>query len=507
MVLSGWVWPLSSEAQENWHHVQSTVLYEYIFGSFVLMLGVAAISAIMGVSTAWLIARYDFPFRNQLSWIIILPFAIPSFIMASSYGQLLDFAGPVQSGLREVFGWSRDDYYFPSIRSYGGGAFILGLSAYPYIYMLTRAAFEAQPKEWHQLSLIYGHSQYEWVKLSLTAARPFIFVALALAVMDAAADIGVSELYGLPTLATGLYRLWYFGEDPLIAARLASFLVMIAVFLLAIERLSRSRARFSSSRSRQELTRQKLTGRKALTAFIISSLPVWLGFVIPVFWTVRLALFQTQSLYSSQLVDAISDTLLLCSIGAMATIIIALYMNVVERIYPKGNLGWLANIGYAIPSVVIALNLLVIQYYFQTQWDIRLIMTGSILGMILAYIARFYSPAYQNIHSGFARIAPEIDRMGQVFGKSRMYIFRKIHMPLIARPVLYAGLLVSIDIIKELPASLILRPFNITTLSIKFFEFARDDRQADAAPYAIILIVISLLAVYLLMKMDKRTHA
>ncbi len=508
LVFGGWVFPLDEEATKSWQHIRSTVLMDDFKGSVLLIFYVALLAGLIGTFSAWFIARFEFPFRKILSWALILPFALPSFILAMSYGQIFEFAGPVQSFIREAFSLNKGEYPFPEIRSAFGAAFLMSLATYPYVYLSARSAFESQSSDWLRLASVYGHDKYFYVfRVSLAAARPFIVVGILLCVMEAAADIGITELFGVPTLATGLYRLWYYGDEPLVAARMASILVMIAGALLLIERISRKRAQFSSLNQSQPMPRQQIEGMRKWLTSILVALPVLMGFVLPVIWAIRMALFNTRHIRLDKLIDASLDSAILCFIGAMVTITAAFILNYAER-RSKGRLKfqWVASLGYAVPGIVIALSLLLVQKILFQSFGWRLIITGSIFGLTIAYLIRFLAPAYQNIHSGFTRIPQEIDQVSESFGKPTRTILREVYLPLLRNPMVYAYLLVTIDILKELPASLILRPFDITTLAITVFEFAGDDRPSEAASYALVLIVFGVIGVYVINRLQKAGH-
>lgn len=508
LVFGGWVFPLNADGQAAWAHVRDTVLWDDFKGSLWLIIDVGIMAGIIGTFSAWFIARFEFPLRKTLSWALILPFALPSFILAMSYGQIFEFAGPVQSFIRESFSVEKGEYFFPEIRSRFGAAFLMALVTYPYVYLSARAAFEMQSSDWMRLASVYGHNKkFSVLRMSLTAARPFIAVGVLLCVMEAAADIGITQLFGVPTLATGLYRLWYFGDEPLIAARVASILVMIAALLLLGERLSRKRAQFSTLNASEPIAPEPLLGaRKWLTTFLVS-LPVLAGFVLPVLWTLRMAVFNNRNIRLEKLLNAAVDSALLCIIGALVSVLAAFVLNYTERrSQGRFRAEWVGSLGYAVPGIVIALSLLIIQKWAQEWMGWRLVMTGSIFGLIMAYLIRFLAPAYQNIHSGFVRIPNEIDQVAQSFGKPAHLVLSQIYLPLLRNPLVYAYLLVSIDILKELPASLLLRPFHITTLAITVFEFAGDDRPAEAAPYALVLIVFGVMGVYVIHQLQKARH-
>ncbi len=505
LVLAAWALPLSEASAANWQHLIHTVLPAYSLGTLQLALGVALLSGSCGVATAWCITRCEFPLRRALSWLLVLPFAMPAYILATAYGQLLEFAGPVQTGLRALTGWQHGDYWFFEIRSMGGAVAVLALATFPYVYMLARLAFASQPQEWFEVAQALGHTRRAlfW-KVALPAARPFIVAGVALAVMESIADIGAVHMLGVPTLATGIYRTWFNFEEPLLAARLAFGLLLVAAVLVWLERITRGNARYASLQAAAPPPRRRLKPHKAWLVCAVCALPVVLGFALPLLWLCRMAWYAAPQ-GAATLLAAFGDSLLLGVLAALLVVACGFVLALAER-GAGARLRYAqlaATLGYAMPGVVIAVGLLMLQQQAKLLSGSSLLLTGTLVGLLLAYLVRFLSPAYSTLHSGFQRLSPEMDMVAASLGKTRLQVAWHIHLPMLRMPVITAALMVAIDVFKELPATLILRPFDVRTLAIAVYEFAGDDRPAEAAPYALILVGMCTLAVYLLTRLQE----
>ena len=500
-----WVFPLSGEAASNWAHIKAYLLSDYMHGTLKVVIGVAILSGIIGIGSAWIVSNYEFQGRRLIDALLILPLAMPAYILAMSYGSLLEFAGPIQTTIRDALDLSKGDYWFPAIRSTGGAIFVMSLASYPYIYMLARGAFASQPAEWYNTGRSVGYSESKlFFKVGIPAARPFLVVGLALVIMEASADIGTVQLFGVPTMATGIYRTWYYFDEPILAARLASILLIISGILLMLERFGRRKARFSTVSS-DPVDRRPLIGGNKLWLLLFGIIPIVLGFFLPLFWTARLALFANHSVDLVKLLATIIDTLWIAAIGAILVVVVAFVFALSARFHKSfGHMQLAATLGYAMPGVVIAVALLFIQGFAREYFGLKLLMTGSILGLLYAYLIRFLSPAFGTIQSGYERIPAEFDMVSETFGKSKLQQVFSVHLPMLKRPMLIAVLLVVIDIFKELPATLILRPFDLRTLAMAVYEYAGDDRPSDAAPYALALAGISLLLVLILTKLQEK---
>jgi iron(III) transport system permease protein len=504
---------------EIWQHLYSTVLTDYITNSLILAFGVGILVILIGTALAWCVARYEFTGRKQLQWLILLPMAIPAYIIAYTYTGLLDFAGPVQTLLRETFEWQYGDYYFPNVRSLPGAVIMLSLVLYPYVYMLAKTAFSEQPASLEEASRSLGVSPSKHLfKVVLPLARPAILMGAALAMMEAFADYGTVQYFGLSTFTTGIFRTWFGLGNGIAAAQLAAMLTGFVVLLLIIEYLSRRKIRYYFQGQKvQQVKRQKLTGSKAFWVPLVCVVPVFFGFILPV-----LQLFSWASkTYSEQLnsdfLMLLWNSFYLAALAAIAAVMLALlfaYGKRLNPIKPIRLLVGLVSLGYAVPGTVIAIGAVISLSWvdikinmLSEQWfdiSVGLVFSGSLFALILVYSSRFLAVAIHNIDTGLARVKPTMDDAARSLGHRPLQILRNIHVPLMKTSVLSALLLVFVDVLKELPATLILRPFNFNTLAVKAFELASDERLMDAALPALAIVSVGILPVILLtMLMDK----
>jgi len=505
LVLAAWMLPMEAATADNWQHLQRTLLPGYALDTLVLCAGVALLGGIGGTLAAWSVSHFSFRGRAWLEWMMVLPLAMPAYISAYAYGWLLDYAGPVQTLLRASTGLSHGEYHFPDIRSIGGAVVILGLATMPYVYMLARAAFISQPQEWWEASASLGTDARRFFrKVALPAARPFIAVGIALALMETIADIGTVGILGVQTLSSGIYRSWFFMGEPLLAARLAGFLLVFVFILMTVEMLARQRMRYDSHRAQHHRQRTMLTGWKAAPAFLCAFIPVCAGFILPLCVLIRLALHADISAHAASLANYAGQTLWLAMAAGAITCTCAFLMVCAER----SHASWLrfvmlfANLGYAIPGAVLAVGIMLcfgwLQQHAITEW----IITGSAAGLLMAYTVRFMATSYSPQHGGMLRISTELDMAAASLGKNRLQIMLRLHMPMLKLPLLTGFLLVFIDVIKELPATLILRPFDVKPLAVAAYEFASDDRHVEAAPYALAIVAIAVLAIALLQQLQ-----
>lgn len=507
LVLASWLAALPPQTADNWQHIRHTLLNGYLLQTLYLCVGVALVCGVFGTLAAWLTAHYSFTGSRVLAWAMILPLAMPGYISAYAYGWLLDYAGPVQFLLRETMEWTREDYAFMEIRSLGGAIWILGLATTPYVYMLARAAFLSQPQEWWEASATLGaYSTRFFRRIALPAARPFIATGIALALMESLADIGTVSVLGVHTLSTGIYRSWFFMGEPLLAARLAGFLLLFVFVLMGMEALGRRRMRYSSQRPQHGHATLPLKGRAAIGAMLLCAIPVLGGFVLPLVALVRLALYTEAGASLSTLPLYGWHTLQLGATAGAITCLAALLMVCAERFHT----GWLrfitlfANLGYAIPGAVLAVGILMLFGGLREWAGLQWAITGSLTGLLIAYAVRFMATAYSPLHSGMVRISTELDMAAASLGKSRMQTMLRVHLPLLRLPLCVGFLLVFLDTVKELPATLILRPFDVKPLAVSVYEFAGDDRYILASPYALALVAIATCAVVALHRVQHR---
>ena len=497
---------------ELWQHLLDTVLNDYLINSLLLLLGVGMGVLILGVPTAWLTSMCSFPGRRWLSWALVLPLAMPAYIIAYTYAGLLDFAGPVQSWIRDLTGLSYGDYWFFEIRSLGGAIIMMSLVLYPYVYLMARAAFLEQSVSSIEVGCSLGYSRWQalW-KLALPMARPAIIAGLSLALMETLADYGTVQYYGVSTFTTGIFRTLYGYGDTAAAAQLAASLLAFVILLVLLERYSRRRARYHSaaeSRARADLI--PLSGSKAIMACVICLSPLMFGFIIPATQLLFWAVFEAEPL-GWDFVGLAWNSFSLAFLAAIIAVTLAIILSYAKRtkpIKPVRTVLAMAGFGYALPGTIIAIGVLIplawldhrlIDIFGSLGWDSPgLLLSGSLVALLFAYTVRFLAVALGSVQSGLEKIKPSLDHVGRSMGHSPLDILRKIHVPLMRSSILTAVLIVFVDVLKELPATLILRPFNFNTMAVRAYELASDERLVDAAPASIMIVLVGLIPVLML---------
>ena len=506
---------------ENWQHLLDNLLLEYISNSLLLMLGVSVGVLSMGIVSAWLTASCEFPGRVILSWLLLLPLSIPAYIIAYTYTGLLDFSGPVQGQLRAWFDWGYGDYWFPEVRSLTGAICMLSLVLYPYVYMMTRAAFLEQSVSVLEASRTLGHSPLKgFFSVAIPLARPAIITGVSLALMETLADYGTVQYFGISTFTTGIFRAWYGLDDSVTAAQLASVLLTFVVVLILLERYSRREAKFHSVTSKQAgVLRFQLTGWKAVFAALACSLPVIFGFFIPaaqlLYWTIATA---DQSL-NSDFFGLAANSLLLAILAAFVAVFLALILGYAKRLLATPLVSGavtISSMGYAIPGTIIAIGVMLPFAWFDTvldQWlrstfklSSGLLLSGSLFALIFAYTVRFLSVSIQAVDAGLSKIKLSMDDAGRSLGLSPFGVLKQIHFPLMRGTILTALLVVFVDVLKELPATLILRPFNFNTLAVRAYEMASDERLADAGAPALMIVLVGIIPIILLSRSIAHSH-
>lgn len=505
---------------EHFAHLRQTVLSDYLQNSLILMLGVSCGVILIGVSTAWFVVMCRFPGRTILQWALLLPLAIPAYILAYMYTDFLQFSGPLQSWLREVFNWTRHDYIFPHIRSRGGAVLILSLSLYPYVYLLTRTAFLEQSSSLLEASRALGLNAWRsfW-KVSLPLARPSIVAGTSLALMETLSDFGTVDYFGISTFTTGIYRTWFGAGEQVSAAQLSSFLLMVVLALLLLEQASRRRSRHQKQPSQSRYQRLKaypLLGWRAYAVSFCCTLPVLLGFILPIFLLLRMSLRHVAWLKNfswAALAESLSSytwqyaqhSFTLAFSSAFLAIILALFIAYTVRLNPhllSHILSRVASLGYAVPGSVIGVGVLLSFSYLQRGsqalgWH-NVVIIGSVAGLIFAYLARFLAVALAGIQASLHKITQSVDEAARGLGYRNLAILWRIHTPLLRQSLFTASLLVFVDVMKELPATLIIRPFNFDTLAVRVYRLASDERLSEAAGDALMIVLVGILPVILL---------
>jgi len=493
-------------------HLADTVLGGYTVTTLSLVLLVGSGTCVIGTGTAWLVTMTQFPGRRWLEVALVLPLAFPAYVLAYAYTHVLDHPGIVQSTLRGVMGWGPRDYWFPQIRSLGGAAMMLTLVLYPYVYLLARAAFSAQSATTFYAARSLGRSPLSaFLSVSFPMARPAIAAGVLLTAMETIADFGTVSYFGVQTFAAGIYTSWFSMADRAAAAQLSLGLLTFALLLALFERISRGGARYASGRRQEPMARIPLGRGKQALALALCGLPVLLGVVLPVIALVVMALNGQQNLFSARYVQFIRNTLTLASVAAAITVAAAILLGAFHR-QVGGRLAavavYVGRMGYAVPGGVIAVGLLVplaafdnaLDGWMRDTFDVStgLLLTGSIWVLIAAYMIRFLAAALGAYEGGIASVSGNMDSAARVLGQGPWGVLRRVHVPILTPSLLTAALIVFVDVMKELPATLIMRPFNFDTLAVQAFRLASDERLEGAAVPSLVIAAIGLIPVVLL---------
>ena len=502
-----------SGGTETISHLMDTVLPRYAGTTIWLVLLVSAGTFALGVGAAWLVTMTRFPGVRLFEIALVLPLAFPAYVMAYAYTHILDHPGIVQTLLRDVTGWGPREYWFPEIRSVGGAAVMLILVLYPYVYLLARAAFLQQSATTFLAARALGASAWgAFFKISLPLARPAIAGGVLLAVMETIADFGTVAYFGVQTFATGIYTSWFSMADRAGAAQLALCLLSFALLLAMLERAQRGRAKYHDpSRRQQRMEPARLTGLQALVAVILCGVPVILGAVLPVIILFSMGLGSEQNLLSPRYLGFIQNSLVLASVAGVCTVTAAVIVGFFQRLRP-GRLShaaaYVGRLGYAVPGGVIAVGLLVPFAAFDNALDAMmrarfdystgLLITGSIWLLVAAYMVRFLAAALGAYEGGQAMVPANMDAAARSLGQTPTGTLRRVHLPILAPSLLTALLIVFVDVMKELPATLIMRPFNYDTLAVQAYRLASDERLEGAAVPSLVIVAIGLLPVILI---------
>lgn len=504
---------------DNWEHLLNTRFPDYVGNSLLLLVGVTIGSLLLGVPTAWLISHYQFVGSRWLHWALLLPMAMPAYISAYTYTGLLGFEGPVQSALRTSFG-QEVSLWFPEVRSLGGAVLLFSFVLYPYVYLLSRSAFGAGSQKALEVSRTLGAGPMRsFFQIALPMARPAIIAGVTLALMETLADFGAVQHFGVDTFTTGIYRTWSGLDDTNTAMQLSLVLLSFVGVLILVERWSRKQQRYYVGEVKTDAKNYVvLSGQKSLLAFAVCLIPLLVGFVIPsgqlLYWSVTTA----ESNLNSDFFELTWNSFSLAFMTALITVGVAVLLAYARRMTNLQSVKQavqFAHLGYAVPGLVLAIAVLIplswfdktVDDFFYEKFQIStgLILSGTLFALVFAYLVRFLSVALQSVESGLQRIKPSVDDSARTLGANNWTIVGKIHLPILRTSLLTALILVFVEVLKELPTTLILRPFNFDTLSVKAYEMAADERLADAGLPALFIVLTSLIPVIILSKlMDKR---
>jgi iron(III) transport system permease protein len=516
--LAAVLWIALHPTENIWPHLLSTVLPRYFTTTLVMMAGVGLLTAAVGTGAAWLVTMYRFAGRGWLVHALLFPLALPAYVGAYALVDFLDYSGPLQTGLRATFGWQdARDYWFPEIRSTWAAVLVLSAALYPYVYLLTRQALREQSGGVYEVARALGTGGWGlfW-RLGLPLARPAIAAGVALALMETVADYGTVTHFGVQTLTTGVFSTWLNGGNAGGAAQIAGVIMTLIFLLVAMERISRRNARFHRpARHARPIEPQTLTGWRAALAFGLCMVPFLFGFALPVGVMLTHAFDRPDVWIAPGLGSAALNTLIVGGTAALVTVGAALFLVYGVRMAGRGLARLILPVtllGYAAPGAVLAVGILVPLAALDhrvadtilalTGTDPGLLLTGTAAAIVLAYVVRFFGIAQGAVDSAFGRISPSLPMAARSLGEGNGGTLRRLYLPLMRGSVASALLVVFVDCVKELPATLLLRPFNFNTLSTRVYELASLERLGEAAPAALVVTALGLAAVALL----ARTH-
>lgn len=509
-ILSVWTNIFTGGTSDTWRHLYSTVLPEYVANTLWLCIGVGSGVIVVGVATAWLVTMHDFPGRSFFQWALVLPLAVPAYVMAYTYTDLLQFVGPLQTWLRELFNWHKGDYWFPDVRSLGGAVAMFIFVLYPYVYLLARTAFLERNSGMLEVGRSLGLGPWaSFFRISLPLARPAVATGAALALMETLADYGTVAYFAVQTFTTGIYRAWFSLGDRIAAAQLSAALLGFVVLVLLAERASRGSARFHNTTGRNRpAPGRRLSGANAAAATLVCVLPLSFGFLVPAGLLLKMALTEGDAQFGARFFQLAGNSFTLAASTSLLAVVLAVLLAYAARIGRTGLtrlINRVVGLGYAVPGSVIAVGVLIpvtrldnwlaawIEASFGTNPG--LLLTGGIASLVYAYLARFLAVALQTVEASLAKITPSMDDAARSLGLGQGETLRRVHLPLLRGSLLTGCLLVFVDVMKELPATLVMRPFNFDTLATQAYILASDERLAEASTAALTIVAVGILPV------------
>lgn len=493
-------------AGDTWIHLASTALPRYVGNTALLLVVVACGVVSMGVVSAWLVTAYRFPGRDLLEWALLLPVAMPAYVMAYAYTDWLQFTGPVQSGLRALTGWQAREYWFPEVRSLPGAAAMLSFALYPYVYLVARTAFHDLSRSAIEAGRLAGYGALgAFFRVAVPLARPAIVAGSALALMETLADFGTVSYFGIEVFTTGIFKAWLSMGDSVAAAQLSTCLLGFVVLLLALERANRGRAAYHGPAPRRARP-NRLHGGAAGLALVACAAPVVFGFALPALLLGALAFHETIS--AARLGTLVANSFSIAALTALIAVVAALVMAYAARLTRSplvAAANRVAGLGYAVPGAVIAVGVLVplgrldnaLAGWLEGVLGLQsgLLLTGTIVALVYAYLVRLLAVSLQTTDAGLAKITPSMDDAARSLGARPAATLARVHVPLLAPSLATASLLVFVDVLKELPATFALRPFNFDTLAVEAYNLAKDERLAEAAAPSLAIVAAGLLPV------------
>ena len=498
---------------ENWFHIFDYLIFDYVKSSLILVLGVASIVLAVGTVTAWIVTTYNFPGKRLFEWALILPLAIPPYILAYTFTGLFDPFGDANNLARSLLGMDNNFVLFPNVRNIYGAIIVFGFTLYPYVYLVSRSAFINLSRSMQESARLLGLSQFQvFYKLSLPLIRPAVIGGLMLVVMETLSDFGAVDHFAIQTFTTGIFRTWYGLYDLQTAMQLASLLLLVIVIFYILERSNRGNELYSSSNSTfSPNIEQNLYGINALLAFSLCFIPIFIGFLLPIIELSIWAYEVNLKFFDANFINTFTNTIGLSLVTGLVCAALALLINFSVRYKPLfviNRLSSLLSVGYAVPGLILAVGIVQLFVYLDTSVfsSLDVLLTGSLFGLILAYVIKTYALANSSIESGYERISNSLDDSSKILGTVGWSLLRKIHMPLLKTSILTSILLVMSDVIKELPATLILRPFNFETLAVSAYVYASEERMIQAAAPAIAIVMTGLIPIFFLSKMIRSSR-
>jgi len=504
-----------------WQHLGSTVLPRYLGNTLFLVVTVGLGTFVIGTGTAWLVVMCRFPGRRLFEWGLLLPLAVPTYVIAYAYTDFLQYAGPLQTSLRETFGWSAGDYFFPDIRSLWGAATLITLVLYPYVYMLARAAFLEQSVCVLDVGRTLGRGPWRlFSSVALPLARPAIVGGVSLALMETLNEFGAVQYFGVDTFTTGIYRTWFGMGEQVAAAQLAACLLAFVIALVLLERWSRGKRRYFHTTGRyQHLPEFVLHGWRAWATTLACLTPVLLGFLIPSGLLGYLSFQGGDALFGAAFLEFAGNSLLLATLASIVAVSLALLLSYGARLNP-GRITRVATrvaaMGYAVPGSVVAVGILIPFVWLDHQINdvikgqfgivVGLLLSGSAFILIYAYLVRFLAVSFNAIEASLGKVTPSMDAASRTLGQTAGGTLRKVHTPIMRGSLIAAGILVFVDVMKELPATVILRPFNFDTLAIRAHSLAADERLAEASTSSLAIVAVGIIPVILLSVAMRRSR-
>lgn len=501
---------LFGEWSENWTHIYEFVLFDTVLNSLILMIGVSILVLILGTSTAWIVTQHDFFAKDIMEWALILPLSIPPYILAYTFTGLFDTYGTANNLVRDLFGLQQQVALFPNVRNITGAIIVFAFTLYPYVYLVSRAAFLNQSRSMLEAGRMLGLNRLQiFYKLALPIIRPAVVAGLMLVLMETLSDFGAVEHFAVQTFTTGIFRTWYGMYDIDTAMQLASLLLLFVVIFYLLEKYSRNNAQYTSSASTYKpMTAHKLRGYKSLVAFLICFVPIFIGFILPILELSVWAVDHNLNFFDQHFIQTTLNTVLLAFVSALICTGVCLLVSFSARLqknrYSK-QVSSLLSLGYALPGLILAVGIIklftVLDKTLLVNTDI--VLTGSLVGLVVAYIIKSYALANSSIESGYERISTSMDDSARMLKSKGFNLLGRIHFPLLKTSLLTSTLLVISEVVKELPATLILRPFNFDTLAVSTYIYAAEERMTQASAPAIAIVLVGLIPIIILTKMIK----